>query len=228
MRKSTRMIAAAVAAALAAGASQASSHREAPNITRLPTVDATDFYLFTQLRAGPRGLRDADRELPAAAGPLRRSELLRARPRALYEIHIDNDGDARRGPDVPVPLRQPPRRNQGKGFALEGRRQGRSPCRSRTVGPGRGDGRRSLLNFRESYTLTLVRGDRRSGKARPVTRRTSGTTSSASRTTSSAPRPSARRRLRALRAHRSSTRSRFRAARRRAACSSGSATSRSR
>ena len=24
----------------------ASSHREAPNITRLPTVDSTDFYLF--------------------------------------------------------------------------------------------------------------------------------------------------------------------------------------
>src|SRR5918995_1588702 len=52
MRKSTRLIAAAVAATIAASASQASSHREAPNITRLPAVDATDFYLFNSYEPG--------------------------------------------------------------------------------------------------------------------------------------------------------------------------------
>ena len=56
-----------------------SSHREAPNITRFPTVDSTDFYLFNSYEAGRDELRHADRELPAAAGSVRRPELLRAR-----------------------------------------------------------------------------------------------------------------------------------------------------
>ena len=55
MKKPTRMLAAAVAATLAAGASQASSHREAPNITRMPTVDSTDFYMFNSYEPGRTG-----------------------------------------------------------------------------------------------------------------------------------------------------------------------------
>ena len=31
-----------------------SSHREAPNITRLPTVDSTDFYMFNCVRGRSR------------------------------------------------------------------------------------------------------------------------------------------------------------------------------
>ena len=48
-----------------------------------------------QLRARPPGLRHAHRQLRAAAGRLRRPELLHAGPAAVYEIHVDNDGDAR-------------------------------------------------------------------------------------------------------------------------------------
>ena len=32
-----------------------SSHREAPNITRLPTEDSTDFYMFNSYEAGRSG-----------------------------------------------------------------------------------------------------------------------------------------------------------------------------
>ena len=32
-----------------------SSHREAPNIARLPTVDSTDFYMFNSYEAGRSG-----------------------------------------------------------------------------------------------------------------------------------------------------------------------------
>ena len=32
-----------------------SSHREAPNITRMPTVDSTDFYLFNSYEPGRDG-----------------------------------------------------------------------------------------------------------------------------------------------------------------------------
>ena len=33
----------------------ASSHREAPNVARLPTVDSTDFYLFNSYESGRSG-----------------------------------------------------------------------------------------------------------------------------------------------------------------------------
>ena len=58
----------------------ASSHREAPFITTTPKVDGTDFYMFRSYEPSRRraGLRDADRQLPAAAGRLRRPELLHA------------------------------------------------------------------------------------------------------------------------------------------------------
>ena len=46
----------------------------------LPAVDATDFYMFNSYEPGRDGYVTADRELPAAAGPLRRAQLLRARP----------------------------------------------------------------------------------------------------------------------------------------------------
>ena len=39
----------------ASGASVASSHREAPFITTMPKVDATDFYMFRSYEAGRSG-----------------------------------------------------------------------------------------------------------------------------------------------------------------------------
>jgi len=46
----------AVAAALSVPLlAYASSHREAPNISRLPTVDGTDFYMFNSYEAGRTG-----------------------------------------------------------------------------------------------------------------------------------------------------------------------------
>ena len=53
-RNSSCLVAAAVAALLPFAAS-ASSHREAPNIARFPTVDSTDFYLFNSYQANRAG-----------------------------------------------------------------------------------------------------------------------------------------------------------------------------
>src|SRR3569832_2791499 len=55
MNFSKSCIAAAVIAGLLPCATMASSHREAPNITRMPTVDATDFYLFNSYEPGRDG-----------------------------------------------------------------------------------------------------------------------------------------------------------------------------
>ena len=72
----------------------ASSHREAPNITRFPTVDSTDFYLFNSYEAGRENyvtiLANYIPLQAAYGGP----NYFAMDPAALYEIHIDNNGDA--------------------------------------------------------------------------------------------------------------------------------------
>ncbi|MCC2637736.1 MAG: hypothetical protein K0Q68_1455 [Moraxellaceae bacterium] len=72
----------------------ASSHREAPFITRHPKVDASDFYMFRSYEASRSGyVTLIANYLPlqdAYGGP----NYFALDPDALYEIHIDNNGDA--------------------------------------------------------------------------------------------------------------------------------------
>ena len=73
----------------------ASSHREAPFITQNPKVDATDFYMFRSYEAG----RGAYTTLVADYVPLQDAyggpNYFTMDPQALYEIHIDNNGDGK-------------------------------------------------------------------------------------------------------------------------------------
>src|SRR4051794_28839093 len=60
MKPNNSCLAAAAVAALLPfaalpGKALASSHREAPNISRFPTVDSTDFYLFNSYQADRAG-----------------------------------------------------------------------------------------------------------------------------------------------------------------------------
>src|SRR5204862_5106445 len=77
------------------GGAFASSHREAPFITKNPKVDATDFYMFKSYEPG----RDGYVTLVANYLPLQDSyggpNYFSLDPEALYEIHIDNTGDAK-------------------------------------------------------------------------------------------------------------------------------------
>ena len=72
----------------------ASSHREAPYITKLPQVDATDFYMFMAYEPGREDyVTMISNYIPVQAaygGP----NYFPLDENALYEIHIDNDGDA--------------------------------------------------------------------------------------------------------------------------------------
>src|SRR5262245_6125954 len=81
------------AAAPTGGGAWASSHREAPFITKNPKVDATDFYMFKSYEPG----RDAYVTLIANYQPLQDAyggpNYFVMDPEALYEIHIDNSGD---------------------------------------------------------------------------------------------------------------------------------------
>src|SRR4029079_14476974 len=85
----------AVAAALAVPVvATASSHREAPFIAEHPKVDGTDFYMFRSYESGRSGyVTLIANYLPlqdAYGGP----NYFTLDPDAVYDIHIDNDGDA--------------------------------------------------------------------------------------------------------------------------------------
>ena len=88
--------------ATATGSAMASSHREAPFITTSPKVDGTDFYMFRSyegIAANGSGGRSDYVTLLAnyqpLQGPYGGPNYFSMDPNALYEIHIDNNGDAR-------------------------------------------------------------------------------------------------------------------------------------
>ncbi len=84
----------AAAASLTAQTASASSHAEAPFIAQLPSVDGTDLYIFRSYEPGRAGfvtiLANYNPLQDAYSGP----NFKVMNPNALYEIHIDNTGDA--------------------------------------------------------------------------------------------------------------------------------------
>src|ERR1700727_3142421 len=87
--------------ALEAQDAMASSHREAPFITKNPKVDGTDFYMFQSYSADRISTTDGTSAyttiianyIPledAYGGP----NYFSFDPEALYEIEIENSGDA--------------------------------------------------------------------------------------------------------------------------------------
>src|SRR5437764_12162990 len=92
----TRAAPLAAAALLAmAGTAFASSHREAPFISTSPKVDASDFYMFNSYEAGRAGyvtlIADYQPMQDGFDGPNYHA----MDANALYEIHVDNVGDAK-------------------------------------------------------------------------------------------------------------------------------------
>jgi hypothetical protein len=165
-------VAAALVAALPALA-MASSHREAPNITRMPAVDSTDVYLFNSYEPGRDGYVTILANYIPLQDPYGGPNYFALDPSALYEIHIDNDGDARE--DLTFQFRfsnKLANGNAGITLPVGGATQAVAiPLKN--VGPVSASDT-SNLNFKESYTLTLVRGDRRKGQSAAVTDAASG------------------------------------------------------
>jgi hypothetical protein len=150
------------AAAALPFAALASSHREAPFITEHPKVDGTDFYMFRSYEQGRQGyvtlIADYLPLQDSYGGP----NYFTLDPEAVYDIHIDNDGDARE--DLTFRFRF---KNAIQDLALTIGNQGATqtvPVPLVTtvpggVGPGVLD--RNGLNVIETYTVELIRGDRR-------------------------------------------------------------------
>ncbi len=147
----------------------ASSHREAPFITTSPKVDGTDFYMFRSYEgvSGGGGGRSDYVTLIANYQPLQAPyggpNYFSLDPNALYEIHIDNNGDGRE--DLTFQFRFS---NALKGTALPiGNASVAVPLIQTGPVANVAD---ANLNLNETYTLTVVRGDRRKGSAAAVTK----------------------------------------------------------
>jgi len=148
----------------------ASSHREAPNITRFPTVDSTDFYMFMSYEPGREGYVTLLANYIPLQDPYGGPNYFALDANALYEIHIDNNGDAKE--DLTFQFRfDNVLANNNQGIKLNigpsgNQRSVAVPLKN--VAPVSAADT-SGLNFRESYTLSVVRGDRRKGNRSTVT-----------------------------------------------------------
>lgn len=161
---------AATALAASVGMVGASSHREAPAITKTPKVDATDFYMFRSYERGRKGYVTFIANYQPLQAPYGGPNYFTMDEDALYEIHIDNNGDAKE--DLTFQFRfDNTRVKNGKHIRVPvGDKKLAIPLRA--AGPiSAGD--TGNLGENEAYSLTLVRGDRRTGKSR-VLKSTSG------------------------------------------------------
>lgn len=155
---------------LATGLAQASSHREAPFITEIPKVDGTDFYMFRSYESGRSDFVTLIANyLPlqdAYGGP----NYFDLDDDAIYEIHVDNDGDAFEdltfrfqlednlndiqlpvGPDGDQRMVSVPLKNIGD--ASDG----------------------ANVQLRQTYTVDVISGDRRTGSVQAATNVNTGT-----------------------------------------------------
>ena len=154
----------------------ASSHREAPGITRMPAVDGTDLYVFNSYEPGRAGYVTILANYIPLQDPYGGPNYFALDPDALYEVLIDNVGDARE--HLTFQFRFTNKlANNDQGIRLN---IGTNPPQAiavplKNVGPV-GTGNTGNLNFNESYTLTVVRGDRRTGASAPVTNASTGGT----------------------------------------------------
>jgi len=183
-----RSVAAAVVI-LIAGAltAQASSHREAPFITELPKVDGTDFYMFRSYEPGRDGFVTLIADYLPLQDPYGGPNYFFLDPDARYEIHIDNDGDAK--PDITFQFRFQnalinDNGRQGKHLDIGG-----VPVAIPLVNFGPiSAGDSSNLNLIETYTVNVLRSNRRgrAGHSQDVTNNADGAaTFSSNRSTTS-------------------------------------------
>src|ERR1700686_59867 len=164
-----RILVAATTAAVA-GAALASSHREAPFITTRPKVDGTDFYMFNSYEAGRTGYVTLIASYQPFEIPQGGPNYYTMDPNALYEIMIDNNGDG--AEELTFQFRFT---TTTKGLSvMAGTKSIPGPLGN--IGAF-SDVNMNAQNIAETYTLTLVRGDRRSGTVQQVTDADTGATS---------------------------------------------------
>ncbi len=150
-----------------ASSALASSHREAPFIAMNPSVDATDLYMFRSYESGREGFVTLLANYIPFQDPQGGPNFYQFNPGAQYEIHIDNTGDGVE--DITFQFRFT---STSKSTALP---VGSKSVKIPLINSGAiTDVNPASLNVRETYTLDIVRGDRRSGARASVTNAAGG------------------------------------------------------
>jgi len=148
-------------------AASASSHREAPFITTRPKVDGSDFYLFNSYEAGRAGFVTLIANYQPLQEPQAGPNYFTMDPKALYEIHIDNTGDGVE--DLTFQFRFT---TVTQGLTVTAGTK-KIPVPLSNIGPLSATAN-TAQNVYETYTLTLVKGNRRTGIATAITDVSSG------------------------------------------------------
>jgi hypothetical protein len=157
-----------VLAAACVGPAHASSHREAPFLTNSPKVDGTDFYMFRSYAAGRQDYVTLIANFIPFQDPQGGPNFYQFDQNALYEIHIDNNGDGKEEISFQFHFK-----NTSKRTALNiGGKSVLIPLINSSTISGVNPG---SLNVRETYTVDMVKGDRRAG-TRSRLAATNGTT----------------------------------------------------
>jgi hypothetical protein len=156
-----RRIGAGAIACAIAGAALASSHREAPFITNRPKVDGTDFYMFNSYEAGRAGYVTLIASYQPFENPQGGPNYYTMDPNALYEIMIDNNGDG--AEELTFQFRF---NTVNSGAAVMAGTKS-IPVPLINIGPVTAADK-SAQNVAETYTINLIRGNRRSGSVQQV------------------------------------------------------------
>ena len=173
MSKFTRMAnASGLVLAILSVPAFASSHREAPGITEMPKVDNTDVYAFRSYEPGREGYVTLIANFQPGENPGDGPNYYTMDPDAIYEIHIDNTGDAVEDLTFQFKFSNTLKNDKGKTVTVGGKEL---PIALRHIGPISAPNDANLGED-ESYTVTLIKDNRRSGTRNSVINASGGGT----------------------------------------------------
>ncbi len=156
-----------------AGTTQASSHREAPGITKSPKVDGTDFYMFRSYEPGRDGYVTFLANYQGLQDPGGGPNYFTMDPDAVYEIHVDNMGDAKDHITFQFKFTNTLANDKGITLNVGGTT---SAIAVRAAGAISAAPTDPSLGETESYTVTMITGDRHTGARAAVTNASGGGT----------------------------------------------------
>ena len=162
MSRLTNRVITAIGAVVLPLTAMASSHREAPFITTRPKTDGTDFYLFNSYEAGRTGYVTLIASYQPFENPQGGPNYYTMDPGALYEISIDNTGSGKEALTFQFRFSTV---DSGAAVMAGGKS---IPVPLVNIGPVSA-GNTASQNVAETYSVTLVRGNRRAGTAQPIT-----------------------------------------------------------
>ncbi len=148
----------------------ASSHREAPNITKMSKVDNTDVYAFTSYEPGRAAFTTIIANFQPGENPGDGPNYYTMDPDAVYEIHIDNVGDAVEHLTYQFKFTNALINGTGETVNVGGKTL---PIALRQIGPIANPADPNL-GENETYTITQIVGDRATGTKTSVTNAAAG------------------------------------------------------